>query len=275
VMDTPVALGRLGVAALTTDQRESFETQGFFVVPNVLTGEECAAIAAEFDRLTAAESDATGAEVAQEVGATRLSNLFNKSAAFDPCLRIGPAMAAAASLLGDIKLHGANMREPAQGFGQQPLHSDVPKPGPNDWRLTNTLITIDPVTVDNGPTRVVPGSHHWPYLNVPAENLLPDEPATGSGPGEEHVPADGRADYPGQILLTAPPGTAVVINGHIWHGGTANRSGARRRLVHISYVRRDLDQQFDQRGALTPELYERLDPALRFMLDVEREAQPA
>jgi ectoine hydroxylase-related dioxygenase (phytanoyl-CoA dioxygenase family) len=70
-------------------------------------------------------------------------------------------------LLGDIKLHGANLREPHKGYWHQPLHSDVQKRFKGDWWLTNSLIMFDDMTLDNGPTRLVPGSQHWPELNVP------------------------------------------------------------------------------------------------------------
>jgi hypothetical protein len=65
-----------------------------------------------------------------EPGARRLSNIFNKSTVFDPLLEIKPALAAAHYVLGEIKVHGANIRDPVQGHGHQQLHVDVPKSSP-------------------------------------------------------------------------------------------------------------------------------------------------
>jgi hypothetical protein len=39
----------------------------------------------------------------------------------------------------------------------------------------------------------------------------------------------------------------VIINSSMWHRGIRNLSGARRRVVHLTYTRRDLPQQLTQR----------------------------
>src|SRR4051812_29819353 len=85
VLTTGDALAALGVrpTTLSDAQLRAFEGDGFFVVEGVLTPDEVRAIADEFDRISAAERDNAGAEVSQEPGATRISNVFNKSAAFD------------------------------------------------------------------------------------------------------------------------------------------------------------------------------------------------
>ena len=45
-------------------------------------------------------------------GARRISNIFNKTDAFDKCLWVPEVLAASAHALGEIKVHGANMRDP-------------------------------------------------------------------------------------------------------------------------------------------------------------------
>ena len=69
--------------------------------------------------------------------------------------------------------------------------------------------------------------------------------------------------------MTGKAGSVAVINGHIWHGGTRNESGAPRRVLHLAIGRRDLPQQLNEREHLTPELLERSGPAQRFLLDIE------
>jgi hypothetical protein len=61
----------------------------------------------------------------------------------------------------------------------------------------------------------------------------------------------------------------AVLNSSLWHAGTVNRSGARRRVLHLTYTRRDLAQQLVQRDYLTDALYDRLSPAHRFLMDIE------
>jgi Phytanoyl-CoA dioxygenase (PhyH) len=262
-------LARLGVPELTEEQAYRFETDGFFIVTDVFDRAQCEAMATAVDELFEAERGSAGAEVSQEAGVSRrLSNLFNKSAAFDPCMAIGPSMAAARHLLGDFRLHGANIREPLRGAGQQPLHSDVPKNRPTDWQLVNTMVAVDEVTLTNGPTRVVPGSHRWSHLNVPVENLYEDDKPTDPRGDQARVPQDPHRPYPGERYVTLPPGAIAVINGHLWHSGTTNIDGTRRRLATISYARRDVPQQISFREVHTPALDARLNDSQRWLLDV-------
>ena len=79
-------------------------------------------------------------------------------------------------VLGEIKVHGANIRDPVKGHGHQQLHVDVPKKFADDWWVVNAMIMFDDMTLDNGPTRVMPGSQHWAPINVPVVNQGDWEP---------------------------------------------------------------------------------------------------
>ena len=162
-------------------------------------------MADEFERLHAAEAKTGGGEVHVEPGARRLSNIFNKSTVFDPLLAIGPALAASRYLLGEIKVHGANIRDPVKGHGHQQLHTDVPKKFPDDWWVVNSMILFDDMTMDNGPTRVIPGSHRWAPINVPVVNQGDWEPGPLSPEDAARVPADLGAPYPGEISSPRRP----------------------------------------------------------------------
>src|SRR5207245_1874081 len=87
------------------------------------------------------------------------------------------------------------------------------------------------VKTETGATRLVPGSHRW-----------------------GKVPPPGMYDpYPGQQLVLGKAGDVVVMNAHMWHGGTANRTAAPRRAMHVYYTRRDKPQQQWQRKWLSEE----------------------
>jgi len=204
-----------------------------------------------------------------EPGARRVSNIFNKTDAFDKCLEIPAVLAAAAYLLGEIKVHGANLRDPVAGHGQQDLHVDVPKNFADDWWVVNAMIMFDDMTLDNGPTRVVPGSHHWAPINVPYVNQGDWEPALLSPEDAARAPKDLAAPYPGQVLVTAPAGAAIICNSSMWHSGTRKTSNAYRRMLHLTYTRRDLPQQLVQVDHLTEALYDRMSPARRYLLEIE------
>ena len=272
-MDTAQALAALGIDenSLTEAQRRAFDEDGFFVAEGFFNRDEVGEMRSEFDRLREIEGDLGGHEVHIEPGAPRLSNLFNKSAAFDRTLTCAPTLAAAHRLLGDFRTYSLNARNPLAGQGLQPLHADVPRVTATDWRVVNSVIMLDDVTPENGPTRVVPGSHRWVPLNVPDVNMAEVKPEDieVTAADRAKMPADPLAAYPGQVMVTGAAGSVAVINGHIWHGGTTNESGAPRRVLHLAMGRRDIPQQFVERDHLTPELLARCGPAERYLLDIE------
>lgn len=274
-MNTEQALADVGLSdlTLTDDQRRALDEDGFFIVPNAFAPDDIAEMKAEFDRLLGVEGGAGGHEVHIEPGAPRLANLFNKSAAFDRCLRCQPTMAAAHALLGEIQVYSLNARNPLKGQGQQPLHSDVPRVHASDWRVINSMIMLDDMTPDNGPTRVVPGSHKWTPINVPDVNMAEVTHIDVRPEDRDRLPADPLAPYPGEVKLTGPAGSVAVINGHIWHGGTRSESGAPRRVLHLAISRRNLPQQLVEREHLTPALHERSTAGQRYLLNIEG-AQP-
>jgi ectoine hydroxylase-related dioxygenase (phytanoyl-CoA dioxygenase family) len=270
-MYTKAALHALGIdaAAFTAEQRRALEDDGFYIVEDVITPAECRAMAEAFEALHAADSERGGHEVHVEPGARRVSNIFNKTTAFDRCLELPNVLAAAHWLLGEIKLHGANLRDPVKGYGHQQLHVDVPKTFADDWWVLNAMILFDDMTLENGPTRVVPGSHHWAPINVPVVNQGDWEPTPLSPEDAARVPEDLDAPYPGEILVTAPARSAVVLNSSLRHSGTLKQDDSHRRLLHLTYTRRDLPQQLVQLDHLTEGLYQRMSPAQRYLMEIE------
>lgn len=270
-MNTQEALAKLDISSdnLTATQRKQFDDDGYFVVENVFSPAEVKEMRDEFERLRGIEGEYGGHEVHIEPGAPRLSNLFNKSAAFDRCLNCTPTLAAAHYLLGEIRVYSLNARNPLKGQGQQLLHSDVPRVSPTDWRVVNSMVMLDDMTLDNGPTRVVPGSHKWVPINVPDVNMAEVKYIEVTPEDKKIMPTDPYAPHPEEIKLTGKAGSVAVINGHIWHGGTRNETGAPRRVLHLAIGRRDLPQQFNERANLTDDLYHRASPSQKFLLDID------
>jgi ectoine hydroxylase-related dioxygenase (phytanoyl-CoA dioxygenase family) len=268
---TRQALRELGVgpSTLSEAQMRRFDEQGFVVVEDALSPEDCETMRNAFERIFAAENGAGGHEVHVEPGARRISNVFNKTDAFDKCLWIPEVLAVSARALGEIKVHGANVRDPMKGYGQQDLHADVPKRFADDWWVVNAMILFDDMTLDNGPTRIVPGSQHWAPINVPYVNIGDWEPAPLTPEENARVPKDLSAAYPGEVLVEAPAGSAIICNSSMWHAGTLKKSDSARRMMHLSYTRRDLPQQLLQLDYLTPELYNRMSPVKRYLLEIE------
>lgn len=81
--------------------------------------------------------------------------------------------------------------------------------------------------------------------------------------------SDPYASHPDEVLLIAPAGSVAVMNAHVWHGGTANRTGSPRLAMHAFYCRRDKPQQQYQKQLLRPEVQAALSPELRSLLALD------
>ena len=104
--------------------------------------------------------------------------------------------------------------------------------------------------------RVVPGSHRW-------------------GRRPQEALADPQATHPEEMLVTGHAGDLVVMNSHLWHGGTANRTDRRRLALHAFYCRADKPQQQYQKAGLRPETLAALSPAARAILALDDPANDA
>jgi ectoine hydroxylase-related dioxygenase (phytanoyl-CoA dioxygenase family) len=83
------------------------------------------------------------------------------------------------------------------------------------------------------------------------------------------VLADPLAPHPDEVLLTGKAGTIAVMNAHLWHGGTANRTSRPRLAMHAFYCRRDKPQQQYQKRLLRPEIQASLAPEVRDILALD------
>ena len=275
-MYTKQAIRALGVtnAHMSEQQRDALHKDGYYLIPDVISPEHCEKMRKAFEELSTTEGDQGGHEVHIEPGARRVSNIFNKTDAFDKCLAIPEVLAGTHHLLGEFKLHGANLRDPDKGSGHQAIHTDVPKLFADDWWVMNAVIVLDDITLENGPTRVIPGSHHWAPVNVATVNMGDwTPPETLPAEDQARIPHDLEAPHPDEILVTAPAGSIMIMNSSLWHSGTLKKDASHRRVLHLTYTRRDLPQQLTQIDYLTSELYNRMSPEHRYLMEIEPEAQ--
>ena len=247
-------LADCGVTDQTLSQhhRDELDEVGYTVFHDVIDPEWLEEMRTTFERLMAEEGDRAGSEVHQFEGVRRLSDLVNKGRVFDRIYTHPIVLAAAHHVIQrPFKLVSLNGHDPLPGAGQQGLHSDfggVRADGRG--HQTNALWMLDDLTPENGPTRVVPGSHRWPYF--PKDQM-----------------DDLQAPHPDEVYITGPAGSVGFFNGQIWHGGTINRTADQtRRVYHCALTARENPQQTDQKAYLRPETGARLTPAARYILDV-------
>ena len=235
---------------LTESARRQLDQVGCLLLPGVMPPELLASLRQRTEELFAEEGDRAGSEFKQEPGARRLANLVNKGRVFEEIILTPPILECVAHILGPhFKLSSLNARfTDPHSESDQPLHADSGAiSDPAGYFVANSVWLLDDFTAENGATRFVPGSHLWRRLPAP----------------DFHQP------HPDQQLALAKAGDVIVMNAHMWHGGTANRTAAPRRALHVYYTRWDQPQQQYQKRLLSPEVQAGLSPQAREILALD------
>jgi hypothetical protein len=229
------------------------DEQGFTVLPGLMPEATRFAAARRMEELFAEEGDRAGWEFKSEPTARRLANLVDKGEIFVELIAHPVVQELVRHVIGpEYKLGSLNGRaaSPNSEAGQ-PLHVDMGMlPDAQGPCGCNTMWMLDAFTSENGPLRIVPGSHL-------------------SGRRPQEVLADPQSPHPDEVYVTGAAGTVAVVNTHTWHGGTANRTSGPRRALHAFYVRRDKPQQVWQKRWLSAELQSKLSPELRWLLALD------
>jgi ectoine hydroxylase-related dioxygenase (phytanoyl-CoA dioxygenase family) len=238
---------------MTEQERQQLDRDGYVVLQDAMGPELLRAlreaIVAQFDQ----EGARAGHEFKTEEHARRLANLVNKGEVFRRAIALPRVLDGVRHVLGhDAKLSSLNARS-ADPFSEdgQPLHVDMSAlPDERGYWVCNTVWLLDDFTSENGATRMVPGSHTW-------------------GQRPQDVLAEPMAPHPDEILLIGRAGSIAVMNAHLWHGGTANRTAAPRLAMHAFYCRRDKPQQQYQKRLLDADVQAGLSPELRDLLAID------
>jgi Phytanoyl-CoA dioxygenase (PhyH) len=232
---------------------EQLEREGFVRLPGFMSGMQLDAARARVAELEAEEGENAGAEFRKEANAHRLANLVDKGEIFRELIVLPEIL----RLVGEVlqprfKLSSFNSRSAdPHSDSLQPLHCDMGAiPDEGGYWVCNTVWMLDDFRLENGALRCVPGSHHW--------KKLPQD-AVG----------DPYASHPEEVLVTGQAGDVVVMNAHMWHGGTANRTEFPRRALHGFYCRWDKPQQQYQKALLKPETQAGLSAGLREILAID------
>lgn len=241
------------MGASISHQAQQLDDLGYVVLEDGIGRDLLERLRTRIHELFAVEGDDAGAEFLQEEQAHRLANLVDKGAVFQAAIVLPDVIACVQHVLGAaFKLSSLNARsaDPHSTVGQ-PLHVDMGaiRDEKGYWAC-NTVWMLDDFTPENGATRMVPGSHRW-------------------GKRPQDVVADPLAPHPDEILLTGRAGSVAVMNAHMWHAGTANRTSAPRLAMHAFYCRSDKPQQQYQKQLLRPEVQAGLPADVRRILALD------
>jgi hypothetical protein len=238
---------------MTADQRAQLDEEGYVLLESCIPADLLTGLRSRIFELFEEEGGRAGSEFRQEPHARRLANLVDKGDVFRRAIVLPPVLDHVRRVLGpSIKLSSLNARsaDPHSDEGQ-PLHVDMAAiPDEKGYWVCNTVWMLDDFTPENGATRMIPGSHLW-------------------GTRPQDVLADPMAPHPQEVLLTGPAGSIAVMNAHMWHGGTANRTASPRLAMHAFYCRRDKPQQQYQKQLLRSEVQASLSPELRDLLALD------
>lgn len=189
---------------ITPEEKRFFLEQGYLHVPGVLSGDYLQLIQDEFDRVWELEKP--------KVNQHRLL----KHRVFIDLIEHPPILDRQRAIFGqqvqllqyDLLRQGPHSDRPPRAW-----HRDFVFPG--DRPLTiNTIIMLNEMTEERGPTRIVPGTHRGTELPPPAFHHQP---------------------LAGEVAVYAQPGDAVFINGAIWHTGGCNQTDGVRRGIYLYY----------------------------------------
>jgi ectoine hydroxylase-related dioxygenase (phytanoyl-CoA dioxygenase family) len=238
---------------LTEREKQQLDEQGVLFLPAFASPERVQALRERIAEVFAELGDKAGAEFKLEPQTDRLANVVNYGKIFEEVVAEPKILAAVGHVLGaEFKLSSLNARSARpHSDWVQPLHCDMGLlPDEKGNAVCNVIWLLDDFTPENGATRYVPGTHR--------AGRLPND-----------VLADALAPHPDEVLVLAPAGAVFVINSHVWHGGTANRTPRPRLALHSFYCRRDIPQQQHQKSLLSAEVQAQLSPELRKILALD------
>ena len=188
----------------TPEEKAFFLKNGYVHVPGVLTRDELTHVQSEFDRVWELPGQSNQTKLLQHRTFIDLIQhpeiLDRQSALFGNQLQL---------LQYDFLRQGPRN----ETFPTRAWHRDFVFPGDTPLSV-NTILYLDDMPEERGPTYVVPGTHRG--ASLPPRGML-NEP------------------LPGEVAALARAGDAVFINSAIWHSGGRNRSDGPRRGIYLYY----------------------------------------
>jgi ectoine hydroxylase-related dioxygenase (phytanoyl-CoA dioxygenase family) len=230
--------------ALSPPSAEELEERGFIVMPGPVPPGAIPRLQAAYDT---AAAQAAVEDVTIGRTTTRINDFVNRGPEFDDLYTFPPVLDACRQVIGGpFRLSAMHARTLRAGASAQELHVDLRRDS-DAWPMVGLILMVDAFHAGNGATRFVPGSHR------------------GVGLPEDAV-EDRLAPYPGEVLACGPAGSVILFNASVWHGHTANPSGAPRRSIQATFIPRDGRPATDFAARMQPATLARIGPIARYVL---------
>lgn len=204
---------------------DALQRDGAVVVEGILTKAQLDALNADLDRIVAQTAPGLRNPTMQAMvefygcRTIRFDGLPAKSATFLEAMQLPQLTGAADHYLRpnciDYLFNTGQLIEIHPGETEQWLHRDEDAwsfvPAPRPQLEVEAMFALTDFTVENGATRVVPGSHSWPLDREPREDEI--------------------------TQAEMPAGSALIYLGSTIHGGGANLTAdTKRRGMFLGYV---------------------------------------
>lgn len=225
---------------------QEIEAYGFTVLEAVLTTADVATLRETLIRC----AREFGEEHKHGGSARHVSNLVTLDPVFLPIIDHSRTLPILEHFLGRSLILGSlNSRIVRPGDGDQRIHGDIPAEmlHPASPVMMNTVWMLDDFTVENGATRIIPGTHRSGHA-TPPEGL------------------------PLRYIhhATAPAGSVLIFNGQCWHGGGENRTSRDRHALFSHYRKSMLLFQLDPHDGFPEEWFDTLTPRQKELMRMQR-----
>jgi ectoine hydroxylase-related dioxygenase (phytanoyl-CoA dioxygenase family) len=198
---------------LTSSERQQLDDEGYLALEGLVEPRRVQAMRKRLEELLAVTPQS-------HEGTLIVGGLLDEEV-FDAMWLHPRLLAAVRHVLGDAhRLLGLGSRGLRPGHGQQALHVDWGGQGvPGVWYACHAICPLVDFTLDNGATRVVPGSHRNPWM------------LKGR--------FDPRKPHPAERQLIGAAGTVFILNIHCAHSAVHNASAEPRLALFANFSRRD------------------------------------
>ena len=240
-----------------SEHLNSLSQDGYTILPEILSRRECEKFKQilestylKFKPFYYSKHKASTHGFDYKSGEKIVYNLHNKDIAFFDLLGHPQVLPIIKAILqeGSYENSGpiihtlSTARSPLPTKKGQQLHTDSRMPGTPYATNAIAMWMLDDFTVDNGATRLVPGSHRRPYF-----------------------PKNG-ASYPDEVSAVAPAGSVLIFNASVWHGGGEKLNNTDRWACVFTYARWYLKPSFDFNRNMPSSIYNQINNEMRELL---------
>jgi len=235
------------MAILNATQIETFQRDGFLLLENVITNDTLEQLSSEFEQWKEESRahtkpygttydnrprfDIEPGHSAEKPALRRIASPIEISDAYLAFMRDNRALDAVVDLFGpNIRFENAKINSKQPGATTQvKYHQDFMfEPHSNDDMMT-VLFFIDDVTEENGPLKVVPGTHKGPLHEHWHDGVF-------TGAVSDRIVAEMR---PRAIPCFGAAGSACLMHTRLLHGSAPNLSTRPRTLFICEYTAED------------------------------------